>query len=87
MLLDGLDEIADDTRRVWVVRAIEHFVSRYPQSRVVVTCRTYAYRDAFKLAAPFVSAALQPLEEAAQDDFLARWYRAALLTGNELVGR
>jgi formylglycine-generating enzyme required for sulfatase activity len=85
LLLDGLDEVADDTRRAWVAQAATLFQSRFPGSRVVLTSRTYAYREPCLLPAPFQVATLQPLDLAAQNDFIARWYRAALLTGSELT--
>jgi formylglycine-generating enzyme required for sulfatase activity len=85
LLLDGLDEVADDTHRAWVAQAVTLFQSRFSGSRVVLTSRTYAYREPCLLAAPFQVATLQPLDRAAQNDFIARWYRAALLTGSELA--
>lgn len=86
VLLDGLDEVADDTRRAWASQAAALFQSRFPRSRVVLTSRIYAYREPCLLPAPFRVVTLQPLTEEAQDAFLARWYRAALLQGSELIG-
>ncbi|NNJ11957.1 SUMF1/EgtB/PvdO family nonheme iron enzyme [Chloroflexales bacterium ZM16-3] len=86
LLLDGLDEVADDTRRAWVSQAAARFQSRFPKSRVVLTSRIYAYRDTCMLPPPFRVVTIQPLEQPAQDDFLLRWYRAALLQGSELAG-
>ncbi len=71
-----LDEVADDTHRTWVARAVALFQSRFPRSRVVLTSRTYAYRPPCQLPPPFQVATLQPLPTAAQDDFIGRWYHA-----------
>lgn len=86
VLLDGLDEVADDTRRAWASQAAALFQSRFPRSRVVLTSRIYAYREPCLLPPPFRVVTLQPLTTEAQNDFLGRWYRAALLQGSELVG-
>lgn len=85
VLLDGLDEVADATRRQWVVQAVTHFQRRFSRSRIVLTSRVYAYRDPCVLPPPFQVATLQSLTVAAQDDFVQRWYPAALLQGIELA--
>jgi formylglycine-generating enzyme required for sulfatase activity len=85
VLLDGLDEIADDARRAWARQAVALFQSRFAQSRLVVTSRIYAYRDACVLPPVFRVATLQPLDPEAQRDFVRRWYQAALLEGAELT--
>ena len=86
VLLDGLDEVADATRRAWVSQSAARFQSRFPQCRIVLTSRIYAYREPCLLPPPFRVVTIQPLEQPAQDEFLLRWYRAALLQGSELVG-
>lgn len=86
VLLDGLDEIADDGRRAWAARAVALFQSRFPQSRVVLTSRIYTYREPCLLPPPFRVATIQPLDNEAADEFVVRWYRAALLQGSELAG-
>lgn len=85
VLLDGLDEVPDDAQRGWVAQAAALFQSRFPRSRVVVTCRVYAYRDMALLPHPFRVTELRPLDTEAQNDFLARWYRAALLHDTTLA--
>ncbi|GAB4213518.1 MAG: SUMF1/EgtB/PvdO family nonheme iron enzyme [Roseiflexaceae bacterium] len=81
VLCDGLDEVPDDRHRAWTAQAVTLFQSRFPRSRVVLTSRIYAYRGACELPPPFQVATLQGLEPEAQDDFIQRWYRAALLGG------
>ncbi|KPV50129.1 hypothetical protein SE17_28745, partial [Kouleothrix aurantiaca] len=84
LMCDGLDEVADDTQRAWASQAVALFATRFPRSRVVVTSRVHAYRDACMLPPPFLVAKLQPMQPDAQDDFIQRWYRAALLHGSGL---
>ena len=84
-LLDGLDEVADDQHRAWVAQAVLLFHTRFPQSRVVLTSRIYAYREPCMLPPPFRVSTIQPLTTAAADDFVHRWYRAALLQGSDLA--
>ena len=45
VLLDGLDEIAENERRTFVRDAVEEFAKRYQKSRFVVTCRVLSYQD------------------------------------------
>ena len=85
LMCDGLDEVADETRRAWAAQAVALFQSRFPRSRIVLTSRVYAYREPCLLPPPFQVATLQPLEPPAQDDFIARWYSAALLHGSGLA--
>ncbi|HEU4326134.1 MAG TPA: hypothetical protein VFS21_23540, partial [Roseiflexaceae bacterium] len=79
ILCDGLDEVPDDLCRAWAAQAVALFQSRFPRSRIVLTSRIYAYRGACELPPPFQVVTLQGLEPAAQDDFIERWYRAALI--------
>lgn len=85
VMLDGLDEIADDTRRAWAAQAAALFQSRFPRSRVVLTSRIYAYRDRCELPPPFQVVTLQQLDPGDQDNFIQRWYRAALLVGSAMI--
>src|SRR5690606_6610268 len=43
LLLDGLDEVADERERVLVSRAVEHLAFNDGVGRVIVTSRTRAY--------------------------------------------
>ncbi|MBN8657217.1 MAG: NACHT domain-containing protein [Anaerolineae bacterium] len=46
LLLDGLDEVSSQSRG-GVIRQITDLLKKYPQTRVVVTCRTQVYREEF----------------------------------------
>ena len=78
VLLDGIDEIVDPTKRRWVIQAIDLFRARYPTSRIVVTSRPYAYVPPFQLSDHFQVVAVQPIDPDEQAAFIQRWYAAAL---------
>jgi predicted NACHT family NTPase len=63
LLLDGLDEVANEDERAEVRQSVEELVSDRESMRVVVTCRTIAYRSGrTALAAGFREIAVQPLD-------------------------
>ncbi|MFZ0255514.1 MAG: NACHT domain-containing protein, partial [Gammaproteobacteria bacterium] len=63
LLLDGLDEVANEHERAEVRQAVEELVSGREAMRVVVTCRTVAYRSGrTALGANFHEVAVQPLD-------------------------
>jgi len=63
LLLDGLDEIADDARREEICRAIEAFRTTCTSPlHLLVTCRTAAYRDDAMLGGGFQRIDVLPLE-------------------------
>ncbi len=46
VVLDGLDEVKTDTSREFVCQVVADFAaSAYAASRILVTCRTYSYRN------------------------------------------
>ncbi len=49
ILLDGLDEVAEEAKRYDVVRRIENFLGQFDQNRAIVTSRPAGYkRDFFR---------------------------------------
>ncbi len=63
LLLDGLDEVANENERADVRAAVENLVSGRDAMRVVVTCRTVAYRSGrTALGAKFRELTVQPLD-------------------------
>jgi NACHT domain len=63
LLLDGLDEVANENERAEVRQSVEDLVSGRGAMRVVVTCRTVAYRSGrTALGADFREIAVQPLD-------------------------
>ncbi len=63
LLLDGLDEVANENERAEVRQSVEDLVGGREALRVLVTCRTIAYRSGrTALGANFREIAVQPLD-------------------------
>ena len=63
LLLDGLDEVASEGERAEVRQSVEELVSGRAAMRVLVTCRTVAYRNGrTALGAEFREIAVLPLD-------------------------
>ncbi|WP_295432349.1 SUMF1/EgtB/PvdO family nonheme iron enzyme [uncultured Thiodictyon sp.] len=63
LLLDGLDEVANESERAEVRQSVDDLVAGRDDMRVVVTCRTAAYRSrGSALGARFREIVVQPLE-------------------------
>jgi len=63
LLLDGLDEVANEDERAEVRQSVEELVSGREAMRVAVTCRTIAYRSGrTALGAEFREVTVQPLD-------------------------
>ncbi len=81
IFFDGLDEVHEDDarrKRSLLCAAIERFAEPLPDSRVIVTCREYAYRrdDAWRLPdAVFPEVALAPFDLDQVRAFTRTWYR------------
>ncbi|MCB0276235.1 MAG: SUMF1/EgtB/PvdO family nonheme iron enzyme [Calditrichaeota bacterium] len=75
VLLDGLDEVPEANKlREKMKTTIEEFAGTFPNCRVVVTSRTYAYtRQGFKLN-DFADAQLAPFDDQQIAAFIERWY-------------
>lgn len=63
LLLDGLDEVADEGERRQIREAIENLVTSRRQIRVAVTCRTIAFQGRTVLARGFQQVNIRPLDE------------------------
>jgi formylglycine-generating enzyme required for sulfatase activity len=65
LLLDGLDEVPDEALRVEVRQAIEELLTgpERMRMRVVVTCRTAAYKDRTPLGKDFREVRVRPLDD------------------------
>jgi formylglycine-generating enzyme required for sulfatase activity len=74
-LLDGLDEVADPSRRAQVSRWIEGALIARPTCRYVVTCRFAGYTDEARLCEKFLELHIRPLTEEQAGRFVRNWYR------------
>lgn len=77
LLLDGLDEVADERER-WLVRqAVENVANNGGLRQIVVTCRTRAHRGDTVLPEAFRVAEVQPMTDEQVAALAARWCAAA----------
>ncbi len=82
LILDGLDEVPEaEARRNQVLEAIEGFTTIFAQCRVLVTCRTYAYRNQGWRLQGFSEAELAPFDADRISHFSHRWYVHAAALG------
>jgi formylglycine-generating enzyme required for sulfatase activity len=89
LLLDGLDEVADEDARRQVCTWIEHARARYAGNWFVVTSRYSGYRRGTRLTGTFLELEVQDLEPDDAKEFLRRWYETVetAIHGEEDVHR
>ena len=85
VLLDGLDEISDLSKRRAMCERIDSAIASYGASTFVLTCRFTGYREAegVTLYQPHVQAAVRDFNAAQQEAFLKQWFRAAEMESAE----
>jgi HEAT repeat protein len=76
ILLDGLDEVASDSRRDEVVNQIECFLQQeaYRHNPTIITSRPAGYKQAYFRTEEFPHYDLQPFDPAKIDQFIQNWY-------------
>ncbi len=72
LLLDGLDEAANDQRRAAMAKLFHQAAVDYPACRMVVTTRPAAYRDEAVLAG-WETVRIDDLDDPHVDEFLRMW--------------
>ncbi len=82
VLLDGLDEVADETERRLVATEVQHFVDSNPHAIVFITSRTRAYYGQSRLA-DFRLVAVQPMTPEQVAELVKRWCDAVYTTDEE----
>jgi len=93
LLLDGLDEVPDaGERRQRLKAVILDFKACYPQARLLVTSRIYAYQQEQQWQLPeFAVATLAPFSRGQIIRFVERWYAQTAILGrrppNDARGR
>lgn len=74
ILLDGLDEVAEESKRYEVVRRIENFLGQFNQNRAIITSRPAGYKRDFFKTEEFPHYELQPFDNAKIEEFINHWY-------------
>ncbi len=77
VLLDGLDEVADERERALVRGAVENLAANQGIRYLLVTSRSRAYRESAVLAEEFRVAEVQPMTLEQAQALAARWCWAA----------
>ncbi len=74
ILLDGLDEVVEESKRYAVVQQIENFLGQYHQNLAIITSRPAGYKRDFFNTSEFEHYQLQLFDDAKVDEFINRWY-------------
>ncbi|MDZ8080591.1 MAG: NACHT domain-containing protein [Nostoc sp. DcaGUA01] len=85
ILLDGLDEIADENKQREVARHISYFVTndRYVQNRVIITSRPAEYKRDFFETQKFPHYFILPFDESKINLFIDKWYNSRFSDSEE----
>ncbi len=74
LLLDGLDEVANEDERAAVREAVEELAAGRDAMRLIVTCRIAAYRGRTALGGNFREVAVTPLDDERIRGMVRRFY-------------
>ncbi len=74
VLLDGLDEIPNASRRILVREAIVKFSRRYYHSRMLASCRTLSYQNTDWQIPDWPAYKLLPFDDQKITSFIQAWY-------------
>lgn len=79
LLIDGLDEIADDKSRITFVSQLRTFLATYPKTNIIVTSREAGFRAVGGSLASYCSHyKLSNLSNAEIEDLTIRWHKAII---------
>ncbi len=76
LLLDGLDEVADERERVLVRQAVENLAANQGVGQMLVTSRSRAFQGRSMLSEEFQVAEVQPMRLPQAQALAGRWCRA-----------
>ncbi|MEG3988032.1 HEAT repeat domain-containing protein, partial [Microcoleus sp. S28C3] len=74
ILLDGLDEVVEESKRYAVVQQIENFLGQYHQNLAIITSRPAGYKRDFFNTSEFEHYQLQVFDNPKVNEFINRWY-------------
>ncbi|MCY7381508.1 MAG: NACHT domain-containing protein, partial [Microcoleus sp. CAN_BIN18] len=73
VMLDGLDEVADETQRQQVSRWVDEQMGAYPDTAFILTSRPFGYKSA-RLQQDVTVLEVQPFSLKQMQQFIASWY-------------
>ncbi|NEP09907.1 MAG: NACHT domain-containing protein [Symploca sp. SIO2C1] len=73
VMLDGLDEVADETQRQGVSQWVDTQMEAYPKTTFILTSRPFGYRNA-QLKQVGIVLEVQPFNLKQREEFLHSWY-------------
>ncbi|MEO1209221.1 MAG: NACHT domain-containing protein [Cyanobacteria bacterium J06638_20] len=82
ILLDGLDEIADETERQTVSQWVDFQMQEYPDAPFILTSRPLGYQSA-KLQQPVTVLQVQPFTLEQVQQFIRSWYLETEIRGQD----
>ncbi|NES74228.1 MAG: NACHT domain-containing protein, partial [Okeania sp. SIO2D1] len=74
ILLDGLDEVAEEGKRYDVVRRIENFLGQFDRNRAIITSRPAGYKRDFFRTEEFPHYQMQSFDDEKISAFINNWY-------------
>lgn len=81
VMLDGFDEIADDTQRQQVSRWVSQQINEYPNTSFILTSRPEGYKKA-PLQGNFLELEVQSFTREQRNKFIQDWYKFRKKEGN-----
>ncbi|MCP2727890.1 HEAT repeat domain-containing protein [Limnofasciculus baicalensis] len=87
ILLDGLDEVAQEAKRYNMVRRIENFLGQFHQNRAIITSRPAGYKRDFFKTDEFPHYELQSFDDSKIEEFINRWYDSRVPDKAEAIRR
>ncbi|NET08348.1 MAG: NACHT domain-containing protein [Symploca sp. SIO2B6] len=73
VMLDGLDEVADETQRQQVSSWVDKQMGKYPETTFIMTSRPFGYHNA-QLKQVGISLEVKPFNLKQMEEFLHNWY-------------
>ena len=74
ILLDGLDEVAEENKRYDVVQRIENFLGQFDRNIAIITSRPAGYKRDFFRTEEFPHYELLPFDDDKVEEFINHWY-------------
>ncbi len=74
ILLDGLDEVAEESKRYKVVQRIENFLGQFQRNIAIITSRPAGYKRDFFRTEEFPHYELLAFDDRKVEEFVNRWY-------------